>query len=76
MLALNPNPDGYIKKCVAMWLGVIYDSQANSRKKGGLLVRAPLTRTPIGCLGVIYYSQPVRIHKNITTNRWKLLLLD
>ncbi len=25
-MALNPNPDGY-KKCVAMRLGVLYDSQ-------------------------------------------------
>ncbi len=31
-----------IKKCVAMGLGVIYESQATNRKKGGLPVRAPL----------------------------------
>jgi hypothetical protein len=31
-----------MKKCVAVWLGVIYDSQATNRKKGRLSVRAPL----------------------------------
>jgi hypothetical protein len=31
-----------IKKCVAVGLGVIYDSQATNRKQGGLPVRAPL----------------------------------
>jgi hypothetical protein len=31
-----------VKKCVAVWLEVIYDSQATNRKQGGLPVRAPL----------------------------------
>jgi hypothetical protein len=31
---------------------------------------------PIGRLGVIYDSQPAKIHKNTVTNRWKLLLFD
>jgi hypothetical protein len=31
-----------IKKCIAVRLGVIFDSQATKRKQGGLPVRAPL----------------------------------
>jgi hypothetical protein len=31
-----------IKKCVAVRLGVIFDSQMTNRKQEGLLVRAPL----------------------------------
>jgi hypothetical protein len=55
-LILNPSQDGY-KKCVAMWLGVIYDSQATNRRQGGLPARAPLPRSsPAGRLGVIYDS--------------------
>jgi hypothetical protein len=30
-----------IKKYIAVWLGVMYDSQATNRKQGGLPVRAP-----------------------------------
>jgi hypothetical protein len=66
-----------ISKCVAMRLGVIYDSQATIRKQGGLPVRAPPPhRSPIGHRGVINDSQPVEIRKNTTTSKWKLLLLD
>ncbi len=65
------------KKCAAVRLGGIYDSQATNRKKGGLLVRAPLPlRTPIGRLGVIFDSQPAGIQKNTNANRWKLSLFD
>jgi hypothetical protein len=46
-----------------MWLGVIYDSQATNRKHGGLPMRTPPQRTAIVLLGVIYDSQPARIHK-------------
>jgi hypothetical protein len=63
---VNPNPDSYLKKC-------IYDSQKTNMKQRGLPVGASLPRcTPIGCLGVIYDSQPVKLQKNTTTNRWKL----
>jgi hypothetical protein len=56
-----------------MQLGVIYDSQMTNRKQGGLLLRALLPHcTPIGCLVVIYYSQPAERHKNTLKNRWKL----
>jgi hypothetical protein len=55
---LNTNLDGY-KKCIAMQLGLIYDSQVTNRKKGGLPVRAPLPRH----LGVIHNSQPLKMHK-------------
>ncbi len=59
-----------LKKCSAMRLEVIYDSQVTNRKQGRLLVRAPLSfSTPIGRLGVIYESQLAEIHKNTTTNR-------
>ncbi len=65
-----------IKKCVAVRLGVICDCQATNRNKGRLPMRAPPRRTPISHLTMaIYDSQPSRIHKNITTDRWKLLLL-
>ncbi len=60
-----------------MWVGVIYYSQATNTKQGGLPTRIPTPpplRTPIGRLGVIYDSQPTRIHKKTTTNRWILLL--
>jgi hypothetical protein len=40
-LSFNPNLDGY-KKCVAVRLGVIYDSKATNRKQGVLPVFAPL----------------------------------
>jgi hypothetical protein len=30
-----------IRKCVAVWLGVIYDFQATNRKQEGLSVRLP-----------------------------------
>jgi hypothetical protein len=37
---LSPNLDDH-KKCIAIRLGVIYDSRATNRKQGGLPVRAP-----------------------------------
>jgi hypothetical protein len=54
-----------IKKCVAVQLGVIYDSSATNRKQGELPVRAPLPpcHTPIGRPGVIQDSQPAEIRK-------------
>jgi hypothetical protein len=52
---VDPNPDDY-KKCVAVRLGVIYDSQATHREQG-------VSRTPISCLGVIHDSQPAKLHK-------------
>jgi hypothetical protein len=64
-----------IKKCVAMWLEVTYDSQVTNRKQVGIPVRAPLSRPPpIGRLGVIYDFQPAEIHKNTTTNMCYVLL--
>ncbi len=38
---VNPYPGMAIRKCVAVWLGVIYDFQATNRKDGGLSVRHP-----------------------------------
>jgi hypothetical protein len=70
----SPNPDGY-KKCVAVQLGVIYDSQVTNRKQARLPVRAPSSPcTPFGRLGVIYDLQRDRVHKNTITKRWNLLL--
>jgi hypothetical protein len=47
-----------------MRLGVLYISQATKNKQGGLPVRAPLPcRTPIGCPGGIYNSQPAKYTK-------------
>jgi hypothetical protein len=69
-LTINPNPDGSKKKCTAVRLEVIYDSQATNRKQGGLSVRAPLPcHTPVGHLGVIYDSQLTEYTKNTTTNK-------
>jgi hypothetical protein len=66
-----------IKKCIAVQLGVIYDPQVTNRKQGGLPVRTSLSRhTPICHLGVIHYFQPAGIHRNTTTNRWKLSHFD
>ncbi len=65
-----------IKHCVTVRLGIICHFQLTNRKLGGLPVRAPLRCAPVGCVGVIYDSQPAKIHKNTTTNRWKLLLFD
>jgi hypothetical protein len=45
------------KKCIALQMGVIYDSQVTNRKQGGHPVRAPW-RTPIGRLEVIYSMNP------------------
>ncbi len=61
------------KKCIALRLGVMYDSQTTNGKQGGLPVSTPtpLWCTPIGRLGVIYDSKPAGIQKNTTTNRWK-----
>jgi hypothetical protein len=59
-----------IKECIAVRLGVIYDSPVTNKMQGGLPVRAPVPhRAPIGCLGIIYDSQLAEIHKNITTHR-------
>jgi hypothetical protein len=59
-----------IKKCIAMWLGVLYDSQATNRKQGGLSVRAALCTTWHS-----YWSQAGK-NKDTATNKWKLLLFD
>jgi hypothetical protein len=40
-LFLKPNLEA-IKKCVAVRLGVIYDSQSTNTKQGGLPVKGPL----------------------------------
>jgi hypothetical protein len=42
--SLNPNPDA-IRKCIAVRLGVIYDSQGANWKQGGLPMRDPLPTT-------------------------------
>ncbi len=76
-MIITSNPDGYKKKCVAIRLGVIYDSQATNRKQGGLPVRAPSPCcTPIGRLGVIYDSHRAGIHKNTPKVRRKLLFFE
>jgi hypothetical protein len=48
-----------IKKCIAVQMEIIYDSQPTNRKPGGLPARTrdPLWSTPIGRLEVIYDSQ-------------------
>jgi hypothetical protein len=42
-MAFNPNPliRMAIKKCVAVRLGVVFDSRVTNRKQGGLPMRAP-----------------------------------
>jgi hypothetical protein len=65
-----------IKTCVAVWLGVMYDSQALNRKQGGLPVTASLPPQLHSYWSpqVIYDSQPARMHTNTAPKRWKLLL--
>jgi hypothetical protein len=61
-----------IKKCMAVQLVVIYDSQAANRKQGGLLVRAllsPAALLLVAWESYVYDTQPARIHKNTTKNR-------
>jgi hypothetical protein len=61
-----------IKKCIAVQLGLIYDSPATNWKQGGVPLRVPLPHcTLIGRLGVICDSQvaKIHIHVNTTTNR-------
>jgi hypothetical protein len=66
-----------IRKCIAVRLGVIYDSQGANWKQGGLPMRDPFPHhTPNGRRGVINDSQPAEIYKNTTRTRWKLLLFD
>jgi hypothetical protein len=43
-------------------LGVIYDSEANSRSAGEGALTGSSPCFPIGCLGVIYNSQPQGLH--------------
>jgi hypothetical protein len=50
-----------IKKCVAVQLGVIYDSQATNRKQGGLPVRAP---SPTALLLAARESNMLKYTKN------------
>jgi hypothetical protein len=79
----NSNLDGD-KKSTAVWLGVICDSQVTNRKQkdsmwGPQFYWSPGSHprhTPIGCLGVIYDSQPADIQKNTITNIWKLWHFD
>jgi hypothetical protein len=49
---INSNLDGY-KKCAAVQLGVIYDSQPNNRKLGGLPAR---TLTPSSALLLVFWE--------------------
>jgi hypothetical protein len=59
-LSLNPNLDGYKKKCIAVRLGIIYDFQATNRKQGGLPVRAPIPPTALLVVTWELYVTPSR----------------
>ncbi len=47
-----------IKKCVAVRLEIIYDSQSTNTKQGGLPVRAPLTRAALQLVAWESYMIP------------------
>jgi hypothetical protein len=70
---VNPNRMT-MKKCMAVQVGVIND-QEEAQKTFGESTPPP-RQTPMDRLAVIDESQPVRIHKNTTPNRWKLLLFE
>jgi hypothetical protein len=42
-----------VKKCIAVWLEVIYDSQATNGKQGGLPVKIPI---PTGALLLVAWE--------------------
>jgi hypothetical protein len=63
------------EKCIAVQLGVIYDSQV-TRKQWGLLVSAAFPCVLLSTAWQSYDSQLAEINKNTTTNRQKLLLFD
>ncbi len=60
-VTLNPNLDGY-KRCVAVRLGVIYDSQTTNRKLGGLPARTP---TPCSALLLVAWESYITLRRPI-----------
>jgi hypothetical protein len=66
-----------MNKCVAVRLGVIYDSQSTNTKQGGLPVKGPL---PHAALQLVAWESYMTLSQAQYTKtpqkRWKLLLFD
>jgi hypothetical protein len=67
-----------IKKFVAVYLGVIYDSQPTNRKLGGLPARTPTPSVALQLVPWESFMTTSRLEyiKNATRNRWMLVLFD